>query len=129
LLLEAGNEDRGEGANMRQTRVRGALNLMNEGDVNGRFKPRKSAYTKAYNYTRGFKSQGGVDGLRHPDEALKKVVPWMKNLNFPPPYLLEDGASAHTSRIAKDYLCTEFIDKLSWPGHSPEINASEHAWP
>ena len=43
--------------------------------------------------------------------------------------LLEDGAPPHKSRIANDYLRVENIDKLWWPGHSPDINASEHAWP
>lgn len=43
--------------------------------------------------------------------------------------LLEDGAPAHKSRIAEDFLSVSFIDKLSWPGHSPEVNAAEHAWP
>ncbi|KAF1967057.1 hypothetical protein BU23DRAFT_367887, partial [Bimuria novae-zelandiae CBS 107.79] len=43
--------------------------------------------------------------------------------------LLEDSAPAHTSRIAKDYLSTYKIDRLEWPGHSPDVNASEHAWP
>jgi transposase len=89
----------------------------------------KYQHTKADDYTRGFKSRGGVDELRHRDEALKKVVPWMKNLATTTPILLEDGAPAHISRIANDYLHTEQVDKLSWPGHSPEVNASEHAWP
>lgn len=55
------------------------------------------------------------------------LIPWMKSLSTTP-ILPEDGAPAHTSRIANDYLSTERIDKLSWPGHSPEVNASEHAW-
>ncbi|KAF1828226.1 hypothetical protein BDW02DRAFT_260708, partial [Decorospora gaudefroyi] len=88
----------------------------------------KLQYTRADDYTRGIKSRGGIDGFRHREEALKVVVPWLKSLPTTP-ILLEDRAPAHKSRIANDYLTTEKVDKLSWPGHSPEINASEHAWP
>jgi hypothetical protein len=129
MLLEAENEDRRTKASMQQTYARSALNDMSEADVNGRYNTTKQQYTKADDYTRGFKSRGGVDGLRHRDEALKKVVPWMKNLATTTPILLEDGAPAHIGRIANDYLHTEQVAKLSWPGHSPEVNASEHAWP
>ncbi|KAF1967269.1 hypothetical protein BU23DRAFT_484046, partial [Bimuria novae-zelandiae CBS 107.79] len=40
-----------------------------------------------------------------------------------------DGAPAHKSLIAQDYLILQHIERLWWPGHSPEVNASEHAWP
>ncbi|KAF2825263.1 hypothetical protein CC86DRAFT_456492 [Ophiobolus disseminans] len=42
--------------------------------------------------------------------------------------LLEDGAPAHKSRIANDYLTVEKISKIWWAGHSPDVNATEHAW-
>ena len=88
---------------------------MNESNINGRYNTKKQLYTKADDYTQGKKSRGGVDGFRHREEVLKKLVPWIKSLP--------------TTLIATDYLITEDVDKLSWPGHSPEINASEHAWP
>jgi transposase len=43
--------------------------------------------------------------------------------------LLEDRAPTHKSRIANDYLTVEKIAKLWWAGHSPDVNATEHAWP
>ena len=43
--------------------------------------------------------------------------------------LQQDGAPAHKSRISNDYLIVEKVDRLWWPGHLPEVNASEHAWP
>ncbi|KAK7178954.1 hypothetical protein PSPO01_14986 [Paraphaeosphaeria sporulosa] len=43
--------------------------------------------------------------------------------------LLEYGAPAHVSRITKGYLSVHKIQCLEWPGHSPIVNASEHAWP
>jgi hypothetical protein len=128
MLLGAENEERRAIATSAQTRSRAALNLMNESDINGRATPRKSQYTKKDDYTRGLKSRGGIDGFRHREETLKRIVPWLKSLPTTP-ILLEDGVPAHSSRIANDYLTTEQVDKLSWPGHSPDINASEHAWP
>jgi hypothetical protein len=59
---------------------------------------------------------------------VKRIVPWLKSLPTTP-ILLEDGVPAHSSPITNDYLTTEQVDKLSWLGHSLDINASEHAWP
>lgn len=127
-IIEAENEERRELAASSQLRARKALNLMSDSDINSRYNTRKPQYTKKDDYTRGFKSCGGIDGLRHREEALKVLIPWLKSLPRTP-ILLEDGAPAHSSRIATDYLNTEKIDKLSWLGHSPDVNASEHAWP
>ena len=127
-ILKAENEERRSAISQHQTRARSALNLLKESDVNGRFNTQKLQYTKQDNYTRGYKSRGGVDSFRHREETLKLLVPWLKSLPTTP-ILLKDGAPAHRSRIANDFLDTEKIDKLSWPGHSPKINASEHAWP
>ena len=44
-------------------------------------------------------------------------------------YLLEDSAPAHIAALPNDYLRVEEIDKMWWPGHSPNVNAEEHAWP
>ncbi|KAF1965816.1 hypothetical protein BU23DRAFT_378315, partial [Bimuria novae-zelandiae CBS 107.79] len=65
------------------------------------------------------------------EKALKKVVPWLKDLRRQGinTILLKDGAPAQTSCIAKDYLSVHQIERLPWPGHSPDVNASEHAWP
>jgi hypothetical protein len=92
---------------------------------------RKQQHTKKDDYTRGFKMRGGVDGYRHREEALKKVVPWIQTLRDSGRklLLLEDVAPAHTSRIAEDFVTVNSVKKLLWPGHSPKINASEHAWP
>ncbi|KAB2099601.1 hypothetical protein AG0111_0g12098 [Alternaria gaisen] len=128
LIVEAENEERREQAGSSQLHARSALNLMSESDVNGRYNTRKQQYTKKDDYTRSIKSRGSVDGFRHREEALKVLVPWLKSLPTTP-ILLEDRAPAHSSRISNDYLKIEQIDKLSWPGHSPDVNASEHAWP
>ncbi len=43
--------------------------------------------------------------------------------------LLEDGAAPHKSRIANNYLQVQKVEKIAWPSHSLDVNASEHAWP
>ncbi|KAK7178253.1 cAMP-regulated phosphoprotein family protein [Paraphaeosphaeria sporulosa] len=58
-------------------------------------------------YVRGTRQRGGIDGYRHREEALKKVVPWIQGL--------------HAQGVQ--------IERMEWPGHSPDVNASEHAWP
>lgn len=82
-------------------------------------------------YKRGNRARGGVDGYRHREGALKKVVPWIQNLEERGVrcILQQDGAPAHKARISRDFLIVEHVDRLWWPGHSPEVNAIEHAWP
>jgi len=125
--LELENHQRRQKAVYAQKTARSALQEMGESEINSR----KQQYTQKDDYTRGFKSRGGIDGYRHREMALKQVVPWMKSLKDSGrnPILLEDGAPAHQSRIANDFLDVNLINKLDWPGHSPEINAEEHAWP
>jgi hypothetical protein len=118
-------------SNSSQLSARAALQVLNEADVNLRRSTRKLQHVKKHDYHRGIRTRGGIDGYRHREGALKKVVPWIKalkqqGLNCK---LLEDGAPSHKSRIANDYLTVEHVEKLSWAGHSPDVNASEHAWP
>ena len=82
-------------------------------------------------YKRNTRARGGVDGYRHREEALKTVVPWMQQLKKEGVYchLLEDGAPAHIAALPNAYLRVEEIDKVWWPGHFPDVNAEEHAWP
>lgn len=118
-------------SNSSQMTARAALNVLNEADVNLRRSTRKLQHIKKDDYHRGIRTRGGVDGFRHREGALKKVVPWIKELQHQGIIckLLEDGAPAHESRIANDYLTVERVEKIAWAGHSPDVNASEHAWP
>lgn len=109
-------------------RARRALEELGENEANSRAWP----WTQQHAHTRGDRSRGGVDGYRHREEVLKPLlVPWIKSLERAgrSPILLEDGAPAHKSRIAMEYIEVSHIEKLPWPGHSPDINAEEHAWP
>ena len=44
----------------------------------------------------------------------------------------KDGAPAHTSRVAQDWLeqhCPDFIKKDEWPPNSPDLNPLDfHVW-
>ncbi|KAF1976469.1 hypothetical protein BU23DRAFT_596891 [Bimuria novae-zelandiae CBS 107.79] len=118
--------------NKLQIYARQSLSQMSESDVNHRYNTRKKQYVPStMDYRRGDRTRGGVDGYRHREGALKKVAPWINSLNEQgiKCILLQDGAPAHKSRIAQDYLILQHIERLWWPGHSPEVNASEHAWP
>ncbi|KAF1980086.1 hypothetical protein BU23DRAFT_443705, partial [Bimuria novae-zelandiae CBS 107.79] len=58
---------------------------------------------------------GGIDGYRHREEVLKPLLkPWIDSLyeEGRAPLLLEDGAPAHTSKIALEYLEVSHISKL-----------------
>ena len=118
--------------NKLQIYARASLDTPGESDANSRYNTRKRQYVPSQmDCKRGDRTRGGVDGYRHREGALKKLAPWIKSLEKKGIRckLLQDGAPAHKSRIARDFLIVEHTDRLWWPDHSPEINASEHAWP
>ncbi|KAF2034194.1 hypothetical protein EK21DRAFT_85637 [Setomelanomma holmii] len=118
-------------SNSSQLTARAALQVLKESDVNLRRSTRKLQHVKKHDYHRGIRGRGGVDGYRHREGALKKVVPWIQAMKHQglECKLLEDRAPAHKSRIANDYLTVEQVEKIGWAGHSPDVNATEHAWP
>ncbi|KAF2825723.1 hypothetical protein CC86DRAFT_294377, partial [Ophiobolus disseminans] len=118
-------------SNSSQITAQRALQVLNEADVNLRRSTRKLQHVKKHDYHRGIRTRGGVDGYRHREGALKKVVPWVQDMKKRglKCVLLEDGAPPHKSRITNDYLTVEKVEKMAWAGHSPDVNASEHAWP
>jgi hypothetical protein len=131
VALEKENAETRTSSNHMQTRARKALEIIDELDVNLCSNTRKLQHVKKHDYHRGIRSRGGVDGYRHREGALKKVVLWINSLKKQGVQcvLLEGGAPPHKSRIANDYLRVQEVDKIAWAGHSPDVNASEHAWP
>lgn len=114
-----------------QIYARQALSNIGEGNVNQRFNTQKRQYVPSkMDYSRGDRARGGVDGYRHREGALKKAIPWIKSLEKRgiQCILQQDGAPTHKARISRGLLIVEKIDRLWWPGHSPEVNASGHAW-
>jgi len=56
-----------------------------------------------------------VDGYEHGEEVLNPLIkPWIKELKTPgkKPILLEDGAPAHSSKIATEFLDVSKIEKI-----------------
>lgn len=131
-ILEAENVLRQSCENHLQKQARKALQQLGESDINRRYNTRKKLFVPSeHAYKRGDRTRGGVDGFRHREGALKKLVPWVDNLKKQgiKCVLLQDGAPAHKSQISRDYLTISQLEWLWWLGHSPEVNASEHAWP
>jgi hypothetical protein len=74
--LKKENEDRVAHMDLTQTRARSALRILNETDVNSRDRSRRRHYIPSkMDYHRGIRMKGGVDGYRHREGALAKVVP------------------------------------------------------
>jgi len=64
--------------------------------------------------------------------VLKPIIkPWIKELKKlgKKPILLEDGAPAHSSKIATEFLEVLKIEKILWVSNLLDLNAAEHAWP
>jgi hypothetical protein len=58
-----------------------ALQVLNETDINLCYSTRKLQRVKKNDYYYSIRTKGGVDGYCHYKGALKKVVPWIQDLN------------------------------------------------
>lgn len=75
------NADQKTRDNKVQIYARRALGKLGEADTNRRYNTRKKQYVPSQmDYHRGNRARGGIDGYRHREGALKKVVPWIKSL-------------------------------------------------
>ena len=112
--LEKENAATRTSSNNAQATARKTLRHMSELDIDLRDNTRKLQHVKKDDYHRGIRSRGGIDGYRHREGALKKVVPWINSLKKRriKCLLLEDGAPPHKSRIANDYLRVGMVEKM-----------------
>jgi hypothetical protein len=114
-VLKKENTERQHSDNSKQNTARRVLNVLKDSDVNLRRSTRKKQYVPSRDdYKRGNRIRGGVDGYKHREGALKKVVPWINSLKEKgiECILLQDGAPSLKSRISRDYLTVQFIDTM-----------------
>ena len=118
------------------SQARRALHVMNEPAVNavGRRLPYNQVkkLDMEQPLKRGDRQRGGVDGYRHEQLVLlPKLLPFVRSQQEAgrQVVVLEDGAPAHNSQFDREFFVFNDLVKILWPGNSPDINASEHAWP
>src|SRR6266516_1580934 len=78
------------------------------------------------------KSQGGIHFWRYYKEVmLPKLIPFAQECKKKRPNTLvqEDGAPAHIHHHNGPVYKLHDVERLIWPGNSPDLNAIEPCWP
>jgi transposase len=75
--------------------------------------------------------QGGIDWYRYQQVILKPLLlPFAVQCkkSRPNTMVMEDNAPAHASSYQKEVFDKWEVDRLPWPGNSPDLNAIEPTW-
>ena len=74
---------------------------------------------------------GGIDWYRYGKEILvEKLLPWAQELQKERPKTIvqEDKAASHVHKHQATVFSQFNIERLLWPGNSPDLNIIEPTW-
>lgn len=77
-------------------------------------------------------SKGGIDWYRyHTTILIPKLLPFAQECMIQQPDMLvqEDKAPAHNHQYQQKVFDIAGVNRLLWPGNSPDLNAIEPCWP
>jgi len=77
------------------------------------------------------KGKGGIDWYRYQKEIVKKkVIPFAQEheKEYPGTLVQEDNAPAHAHWFIEKVYNAHGIQRLLWPGNSPDLNVIEKVW-
>ena len=69
-----------------------------------------------------------MTGGKYVEVLEEKLLPSIADIGLSEPILLDDSARPHRTSVVKNWLEEKNINRIDWPGNSPDLNPIENLW-
>ena len=72
--------------------------------------------------------EGNMNRSKYIETLEEKLIPSIQDLDIQNPIHLDDSAPPHRGKSVEDWHTKNNIEKIDWPGNSPDLNPIENLW-